>query len=90
MSNSIGPVTPALPAAPVAPAAQSAAAPSTAKATASPTVADTVQISSAAQALAKENVETPAQTAHEASAGDQQAIRLLAKHHHATQHTSSK
>jgi hypothetical protein len=66
------------------------APPSTAKATASPTVADTVQISSAAQALAKESLETPAQTAKEASAGDPQAIRLLAKHHHATQKTSTK
>jgi hypothetical protein len=40
---------------------------------------DTVQISSAAQALLKESRETPAQTAKEAAGGDHQAQRLLAK-----------
>jgi len=40
---------------------------------------DSVQISSVAQAALKESIETPAQTAHEANAGDPQAKRLLAK-----------
>ena len=40
---------------------------------------DTVQISSAVQAALKESIETPAQTAHEANAGDPQAKRLVAK-----------
>jgi hypothetical protein len=44
----------------------------------SPTVTDTVQISNAARAL-QETIETPAQTAKEASRGDRQAQRLLAK-----------
>jgi hypothetical protein len=39
---------------------------------------DTVQISAAAQAL-QEAIENPAQTAKEASQGDPQARRLLAK-----------
>ena len=42
------------------------------------TVRDTVQISSAAQAALKEVMETPAQTAKEASSGDHQAHRPLA------------
>ena len=41
-------------------------------------ITDTVQISSAAQAL-QEAIESPAQTAKEASAGDHQAQRLLAR-----------
>jgi hypothetical protein len=40
---------------------------------------DTVQISNAAQQILKEAIETSAQTAHEAAAGDAQARRLLAK-----------
>jgi hypothetical protein len=40
---------------------------------------DTVKISSTAAALLKELTETSAQTAKEASAGDMQAQRLLAK-----------
>ncbi|MGD0282978.1 MAG: hypothetical protein ABSB95_11520 [Dissulfurispiraceae bacterium] len=40
---------------------------------------DTVQVSSAAQAALQEATETAAQTAKEASAGDHQAQRLLAK-----------
>jgi hypothetical protein len=44
----------------------------------SPMVSDTVQISNAARAL-QETLETPAQTAKEASRGDRQAQRLLAK-----------
>lgn len=40
---------------------------------------DTVHISSAAIAAMQEAIETPAQTAREASAGDHQAQRLLAK-----------
>jgi hypothetical protein len=39
-----------------------------------------VQISTAAKALSQENLETPAQTAKEASGGDIHAIRLLARH----------
>ena len=38
----------------------------------------TVQISNAAMAALKEATETPAQTAKEASAGDQQAKKVLA------------
>ena len=38
-----------------------------------------VQISDAAMAALKEATETPAQTAKEASAGDQQAKKVLAK-----------
>lgn len=41
--------------------------------------ADTVQISSAAQQALKEIIETPAQTAQEATGGDAVAKRLLAK-----------
>jgi hypothetical protein len=44
-----------------------------------PPATDTVQISAAAQTL-QEATETGAQTAREASAGDVQAQRLLAKH----------
>jgi hypothetical protein len=40
---------------------------------------DTVSISSAAVAMLKEAIETPVQTAKEASGGDLQAQRLLAK-----------
>lgn len=45
---------------------------------------DTVQISNAALAAMQEAVETPAQTAKEASGGDHQAQRLLAKEAAAT------
>jgi hypothetical protein len=48
-------------------------------ATAQTSSSDTVQISNVAQALLKETLETPAQTTKEASGGDRQAIRLLAK-----------
>ncbi len=54
------------------------AAPSKTQSTPSP-VADSVQISSAAQAALKETLETPAQTAKEALGGDRQAQSLLAK-----------
>jgi hypothetical protein len=40
---------------------------------------DTVSISSAARAAQQESLETPAQTAKEAGAGDHQAQRLLAR-----------
>ena len=43
------------------------------------TTNDKVQISNAAQAALQEMTETSAQTAKEASAGDHQAQRLLAK-----------
>ena len=45
---------------------------------AQPPVTDTVQISAAAKAL-QETIETSAQTAREASSGDVQAQRLLAR-----------
>jgi hypothetical protein len=51
-----------------------------------PPAADTVQISTAAQAL-QEATETQVQTAKEARSGDVQAVRLLAKEtaaHHIT------
>jgi hypothetical protein len=50
------------------------------KSPAQPSASDTVQISNAAKALSQENLETPAQTSKEASGGDIQAIRLLARH----------
>ena len=40
---------------------------------------DTVQISDAARAALQETMETPAQTAKEAGAGDHQAQRILAR-----------
>lgn len=48
---------------------------------------DTVQISSAAVAALKEVTETHFQTAKEASAGDQQAVRLLQKEQAAAAHS---
>ena len=81
----ITPVTNSIPAQPVVqPAAHRA--PSEAKPQAS--AQDTVQISNAAKALLQETMETSAQTAKEASAGDIQAIRLLARH--AAAKTSAK
>jgi len=66
---------------PAQPAAQATVSQQTpSKATAQPGTADTVQISSAAKALSQENLETSAQTAHEASLGDVQAQRLQARH----------
>jgi hypothetical protein len=44
-----------------------------------PVPVDKVQLSSSAQAALREAVETPAQTAKEASTGDLQARKLLAK-----------
>ena len=44
-----------------------------------PTATDTVQISSAGKAALQEATETPAQTAQEASKGDAQAQRKLAR-----------
>jgi hypothetical protein len=83
MISPIHSVTPAQPAAQV-----TAAQPTTSKATAQPAAVDTVQISSAAKTLSQENLETAAQTAHEASSGDVQAQRLLARH--AAARTSAK
>jgi hypothetical protein len=74
MISSIRSVTSAQPAAQV-----TAAQPTPSRATAPPSTADTVQISSAAKALSQENLETSAQTAHEASSGDVQAPRLQAR-----------
>jgi hypothetical protein len=47
-----------------------------------------VQTSNAAKAMLQESLETPAQTAKEASAGDLQAVKLLARH--ATHKASGK
>jgi hypothetical protein len=49
------------------------------------TVQDTVSISSAAKAAAQEILETSAQTAQEASRGDHQAQRILAREEAAAQ-----
>lgn len=65
-----------------APAGQSQAAAPQSKAPAAKTQqlpVDTVKISSAAQSLAQEAVESRAQTIQEAAKGDSQARRLLAK-----------
>jgi hypothetical protein len=47
--------------------------------TVSPPVTDSVSISSAGRAALQEATETPAQTAKEASGGDRQAARVLAR-----------
>ena len=52
--------------------------PRSAKLQPAPVASDTVQLSSAAK-IVQEATETPAQTAHEANAGDLQAKRLLAR-----------
>jgi len=65
---------------PTAPPAASRQTPPQAKA--QPPVTDTVQLSSGVKAVVQETLETPAQTAKEASAGDAQAKRLLAKETH--------
>jgi len=72
-----------------APAAAQSTAPVQNAAPAKPqaTPTDTVQISSAAQTAAQELVETRAQTTREASKGDQQAVRLLARENAAAQLT---
>jgi hypothetical protein len=70
--NSVTPVHAAAPTTPVQPAPS--------KPTVQPSAVDTVLISSAAKALSQENLESSAQTAHEAGAGDVQAQRLLARH----------
>jgi hypothetical protein len=44
-----------------------------------PSAADTVKLTSVAKAVLQEALESPAQTAKEASAGDVQAKRLIAK-----------
>jgi hypothetical protein len=83
MASPVSSVTHTLPQAAVQPQVtrQSAPAPQPQPAAApkpQPPVTDTVQISAAAKAL-QEAIETSAQTAHEAGAGDAQAQRLLAK-----------
>jgi len=55
-----------------------ASAPTAKPASPKPQLVDTVQISSASQAM-QEATETPAQTAKEAQSGDIQAKKLLAK-----------
>jgi len=74
MSSPVGAVSQAQPAAQPADARPKAPAPQPQSA---PT--DTVQLSSAAQAALQEALETPAQTAKEAGAGDPQAKRLLVR-----------
>jgi hypothetical protein len=65
--------------APMPAVAQPTATQAPAPATPASSVQDTVQISNGAKALLQEAMETSAQTSREASAGDAQAIRLLAK-----------
>lgn len=88
MANAITPVSHAAPAAvkdvqpkgapeQAAPATQKAAQPQ--PAAKAPAPKDTVQISVAAQSALAESRETSTQTAQEASRGDRQAARLLAK-----------
>jgi hypothetical protein len=60
-------------------AAQRTAQPTSPEAKPQPNSADTVQVSNAAKAMLQESMETPAQTAKEAGAGDHQATRLLAR-----------
>jgi hypothetical protein len=77
MSNSISSVTQAEPVqnaapTPAAPAKTSPPAPQ-------PVPADTVKISTAANAILQEVQETHTQTVHEANGGDSQAIRLIAR-----------
>ena len=87
MANAITSVTQAAP--PVATEAQSKVAPQAAPvnqkasqpqaAAKTPPPIDTVRISTAAQSALQESRETSTQTAQEASRGDHQAARLLAK-----------
>ena len=88
MSNAITPVSHAAPVAVKdvqSPAASQQAAPVNQKApqpqpaAKAPAPKDTVQISTAAQSALAEYRETSTQTAQEASRGDRQAARLLAK-----------
>ena len=69
--------TQAQPAAKGAAPSQKAAPPSTSSTSAN--VTDSVQISNAARAMMQEATELPSQTAVEASKGDRQAQRLLAR-----------
>lgn len=81
MVSALSNATQSQPVAPFAATSSGKTAQSNSQATTSPTT-DTVQLSSAAQAALaaqKEAVESPAQTAREASGGDRQAQRLLAK-----------
>ncbi len=76
MSSSVGSTTQATAPLPT----EAPRKPPESSATTSPAVpADTVQLSSAAQAALREATETPAETAKEANAGDNQAKRLQAK-----------
>src|SRR5882762_11633232 len=87
MANAINGVTHAAPAAvkDVQPQSAPQAAPANRKASQpqsapkAPAPKDTVQISTAAQTALQESRETSTQTAREASRGDRQAARLLAK-----------
>jgi len=87
MANAITPVSHATPAAvkDVQPQAAQQATPASQKApqpqpaAKAPAPKDTVQISTAAQTALQESRETSTQTAQEASRGDRQAARLLAK-----------
>ena len=77
MSNPISSVTQAPPVQTAAQAPAAAAKPAAAPAQKTPT--DTVTISNSAQTILQEAQETRAQTVKEASGGDSQARRLLAK-----------
>jgi hypothetical protein len=74
MSDSVGAVSQTQPAAQPADVRPRAPAPE-----AQPVPKDTVQLSSAAQAVLQEASETPTQTAKEARGGDPQARALLAR-----------
>ena len=65
-----------------APAASRSSSAATSQAAAQPATKDTVRLSSTANAVLQEATETPAQTTKEASAGDVQARRLLARQAH--------
>jgi len=66
-----------------APAASRSSSPAaSSQAAAQPATKDTVRLSSTANAVLQESTETQAQTTKEASAGDVQARRLLARQAH--------
>lgn len=79
MINAISNAIPSHPVAQTTAASQPAAKPAATTAPAAVPPAVTVNISSAAAAMAKELTETPAQTAKEANSGDIQAKKLLAR-----------
>jgi hypothetical protein len=80
MSNSISSISNSVPE--IEPVAQNAKSVKPSNTAAPQQGKDTVQLSSGGKAALQELSETPAQTAKEASGGDAQAKRLLAKEHH--------